>query len=178
MSKRGECDVDLAYIIYIDDHHDLIFRSGDQPDLWLEAVGNWSMLGSVVLCCRGGFEVQRRKLVWASRSPSKTLGVVVDLSGPVAAMYPETAQLETLIGRTMGLVSRRGERVMARELLHVVGHWVFLSVFEVIFCAITGKAATDGVLLSDVLVEELILLCVWLLAPLGRNSRREPSTRV
>jgi hypothetical protein len=74
--------VDCLFMLYIDNHHDLLHGqvSESNPLSWFESIGNWSMLGSVISCVRTGLSIHQRKIVWASKVPSKALDIVIDLS--------------------------------------------------------------------------------------------------
>jgi hypothetical protein len=131
---------DFLFMLYIDDHHDLIHGpvSESRPLSWLESVGNWSMLGSVISCVRTGLSVHQRKLVWASNVPSKTLGIVIDVRGPFTTFYPDAKKLEHLVQASWYLHRRAGRLVRVGDIVRATGSWVWgmltrrlmLSIFQ------------------------------------------------
>jgi hypothetical protein len=101
---------DFLFMLYIDDHHDLLHGtiSESRSLSWFESIGNWSLLGSVISCVRTGLSIHQRKLVWASNVPSKTLGIVIDLTGTLTTFYPEPKKLEQLVQASWNIHRRGG----------------------------------------------------------------------
>ena len=159
--------VDFLFMLYIDDHHDLIQGpcSAARSLGWLESLGNWNMLGSVVSCVRAGFCVRQQKLAWASVAPSKTLGIVIDLRGPHTIFYPCPIKLEGLVQVSWEIARRVGQPVRVGTVCRAVGLWVWgmltrrlmLSVFRAVYHWMQGHSMSSRAVLPWAVAGEFIL---------------------
>lgn len=154
----------FAWLLYIDDHHTLMFRCGLDVGT-IRALGDWRMLSTFVLYARNGLRPKQSKLRWTSASVTTTLGYMVDLSPQHMSVYVCAAKLAALCERTMILVgkardARANGRIFAvsvRLLEHVLGSWVWammarrclLSVFQTVFRAVKGRDPSVNVRLRE-----------------------------
>lgn len=170
IASASASDAVFGFIIYIDDQHSIFF--GDSPRLG--AFANARLLATTFIYACAGLSSHPRKRVWASASPSPTLGFVIDLSSPVTEVGVAPAKLAALAARTLALVSRvrAGSSLVTVGLLqHLVSSWVWcfmikrplLSIFSKVFRKITLKPPHHTVHVSRSMCSELE--CAAYLAP-------------
>lgn len=167
-----ESDAVFGFVIYIDDQHSIFF--GDSPRLG--AMANARLLATTFIYAAAGLSSHPRKRVWASSSPSPTLGFVIDLSSPETEVGVAPAKLAALAARTLALVARvrTGSSLVTVGILqHLVSSWVWcfmikrplLSVFSKVFRKITLRPPHHSVHVSRSMCSELE--CAAYLAPVA-----------
>ena len=76
--------------------------------------------------------------MWASNVPSKTLCIVIDLTGTLTTFYPEPTKLEQLVQASWNIHHRGGLPVQVGDIIRATGSWVWgmltrrlmLSIFQ------------------------------------------------
>jgi hypothetical protein len=179
---------DLLFMIYIDDHHDLLqagrAKGGEaRPLRWIESLGNWTMLGSVIACVRSGLRIRQKKLVWASSVPSKTLGIVIDMTGPFTTFHPDPTKLEQLVQASWTIHRHGGHQVLVGDIIRATGSWVWgmltrrlmLSIFEATYHWAGKRSMASWAVLPRAVAKEFLWAlslapcCYGIAAPFARK---------
>ena len=188
LSRRPTCSsdvVDLLFLLYIDDHHDLVQGpvTTARPLSWLESVADWVMLASAVSCVRVGLSIKERKLHWASSVPSRTLGIVIDMTGPVTSFYPCPVKTEALVQASWNIAGRAGRPIHVGSVVRAAGLWVWgmltrrlmLSVFRYVYLWSANRSMDSWATLPGPVAGEFQLAlalapcCYGLAAPYARK---------